>query len=200
MYLSCLDLDPDPTRRLTRLWLSNPYRIHQRLCLAFREPGRVLFRLEERPNLRLLVQSPGEPDWQLAFADHPVLSAPPRSKPFRPALVVGQRLRFSLRANPTVKRDGSRHGLFKEDAQIAWLHRKGEQGGFQPLSVQARGGTVQVSCKSRHHDEGLQRHYAVEFNGLLQIIDVDRFITTLGNGIGSGKAYGFGLLTIAPAP
>ena len=42
MYLSCLDLDLEPTPRLTRLWLANPYRIHQRLCLAFREPGRVL--------------------------------------------------------------------------------------------------------------------------------------------------------------
>ena len=46
----------------------------------------TLFRLEERPNLRLLVQSMSEPDWQSAFADHPVLSGPPRCNPFHLSL------------------------------------------------------------------------------------------------------------------
>ena len=199
MYLSCLDLDLEPTPRLTRLWLANPYRIHQRLCLAFREPDRVLFRLEEHPNLRLLVQSTGEPDWQSAFADHPVLSGPPRCKPFHPSLAGGQRLLFRLRANPTVKREGRRHGLSREEDQHAWLARKGDSGGFVPLSVRVQGGMVQVSRKGAHRGGGPQRHYAVEYNGLLRVTDVDKFHATLAGGIGSGKAYGFGLLSIAPA-
>lgn len=40
---------------------------------------------------------------------------------------------------------------------------------------------------------------AVQFEGLLEITDVEKFKHTLADGIGSGKAYGFGLLSIAPA-
>src|SRR3954471_7143159 len=141
MYLSCLDLAPDPTSRGAQRWLANPYRIHQRLCLAFDEPGRMLFRLEERPRLRLLVQSPGRPDWARAFADFPaILAGPPDSKEYEPRVAAGRRLRFLLRANPTVKRDGHRHGLFREEDQRSWLDRKGQSGGFAPLAVRLRGG------------------------------------------------------------
>lgn len=40
---------------------------------------------------------------------------------------------------------------------------------------------------------------AVIFEGLLEITDADKFKQALANGIGSGKAYGFGLLSVAPA-
>jgi CRISPR system Cascade subunit CasE len=37
------------------------------------------------------------------------------------------------------------------------------------------------------------------FEGLIEVTDVDLFRQALVQGIGSGKAYGFGLLSIAPA-
>jgi len=40
---------------------------------------------------------------------------------------------------------------------------------------------------------------SVLFEGRLTIDDVEKFRETLAIGIGSGKAYGFGLLSIAPA-
>jgi CRISPR system Cascade subunit CasE len=40
---------------------------------------------------------------------------------------------------------------------------------------------------------------AVTFDGLLRIVDADRFRAALVQGIGSAKAYGFGLLSIGPA-
>jgi CRISPR system Cascade subunit CasE len=40
---------------------------------------------------------------------------------------------------------------------------------------------------------------SVLFEGVLEITDAERFQKTLEAGIGSGKAYGFGLLSIAPA-
>ena len=46
----------------------------------------------------------------------------------------GQLLRFRLRANPTVTRAGKRHGLTSQGAQLAWLQRQGERGGFQLVS------------------------------------------------------------------
>lgn len=41
---------------------------------------------------------------------------------------------------------------------------------------------------------------SVRFDGHLQVTDVERFRATLVAGIGSAKAYGFGLLSIAPVP
>ncbi|MCW5968617.1 MAG: type I-E CRISPR-associated protein Cas6/Cse3/CasE [Blastocatellales bacterium] len=39
----------------------------------------------------------------------------------------------------------------------------------------------------------------VQFEGVLEVTDAEKFKQTLASGIGSGKAYGFGLLSIAPA-
>lgn len=39
---------------------------------------------------------------------------------------------------------------------------------------------------------------SVLFEGELEITDANAFRQTLAQGIGSGKAYGFGLLSIAP--
>ena len=44
-----------------------------------------------------------------------------------------------------------------------------------------------------------QRLRSVLFEGLLQVTDPDAFRQTLIRGIGSGKSFGFGLLSIAPA-
>lgn len=40
---------------------------------------------------------------------------------------------------------------------------------------------------------------SVLFEGLLRVTNPDAFRSALEMGIGSGKAYGFGLLSIAPA-
>ncbi len=199
MYLSCLDLDPRPYSRGVQQWLSNPYRIHQRISLAFDDnPGRILFRLERPAQPRLLVLSPCVPDWPRAFSDFAgVLAGEPRFKPFEPVLSTGQRLRFLLRANPTVKREGHRHGLFREEEQIRWLARKGQTGGFSPLGVKIQGGQTQVAFKGPQSRLGPQRHFAVDFEGVLRVEDTSAFTRTLAQGLGSAKAYGFGLMTIA---
>lgn len=40
--------------------------------------------------------------------------------------------------------------------------------------------------------------YAVRFEGILTVTDPDTFRTTVATGIGSAKAFGFGLLSLAP--
>lgn len=135
----------------------------------------------------------------------------------------GQVLSFRLRANPTkrsAKPDdalkGKRVELRREDEQIDWLIRKGRMvskdkpGGFDLVMKQVKGKDggmlmiprVSVSndgkytgfTSTRHHTT----HFGVLFDGLLRVNNVDAFLQTLVNGIGSGKAFGFGLLTIAP--
>ena len=212
MYLSCLEIDASGVRG--RTWLANPYRVHQRLLLAFDDgaAGRLLFRTEiRREPPRVIVQSTACPDWERAFADHPVLTGPPPSpKELALRLATGQQLRFLLLANPTRRSKqhvaaradgrtiGKRIGLEREEEQRHWLERKGEAGGFRllDLEVRPRGQAVFRRGQSR---PGTQTHLGVEFEGVLEVVDPELFHETLGQGVGSGKAFGFGLLSIAPA-
>ena len=137
-----------------------------------------------------------------------------------------QVLRFRLRANPTkriAKKDdplsGKRVELNREEDQIAWLIRKGRErekdqpGGFELVVKEAAntpGEILQVPrvnvCpegkqQSRKRDGAgghATTHLAVLFEGLLRVTDRQAFLATLIHGIGPGKAFGFGLLSVAP--
>jgi len=208
MYLSLLEIDAGS--HIARSWVANPYRVHQRLRLAFpdTEPGRMLFRIEDEwPRPRILVQTETEAVWPAAFVDFGVLAAPARQKRLELALTVGQVLRFRLLANPTKrlscgrpgeKVDGPRVGLFREADQRAWLERKAVAAGFVPLSFEARSPGTSVSRRNPAKDRARQSHLAVRFDGRLRVRDPGALCEAVRCGIGSAKAYGFGLLSLAP--
>ncbi len=138
----------------------------------------------------------------------------------------GQVLSFRLRANPTkrVAKDGDplkgkRVELQREEEQIAWLIGKGQggrdgvPGGFELVrktgtNAEGKEGLVwsvevraEGKMKGRKKDGAVghaMTHLAATFDGLLRVTDRDSFLETLVHGIGSGKAYGFGLLSVAP--
>jgi len=227
LYLSRLivNIGGDPNRpRPGRRWIANPYRVHQRLSMAFEDPPHIsdhkdhchaprgeewsiLFRIEGTPRNRILVQSLHPPDWGRAFGNAEfLLAAPPAVKTFEPAFREGQRFRFLLRANPTVKRKreaskkGARIALRDAEACEAWFRRKADQCGFRsigPLRMAEK--RPQVSRRSRMLDPQKHIHYAVEFSGLLEVTDPDLLRKALVRGIGPAKAYGFGLLSLARA-
>ena len=217
MYLSRLILNP--RHRRVQKEVAAPYQMHRSLMKAFPDnlkPGdeRVLFRLETHPRtgaLTLLVQSLTLPDWSwLAEPDArgyllPVDEPNPAVKPFDLNLAPGQTLAFRLRANPTVKRrfDDETHkrvGLYREDEQIEWLKRKGEQGGFRVLSVRTSNQDTVNGYIRRDEERHKLKLLAVQFDGLLQVTDPDRLRETVRQGVGSGKALGFGLLSLARPP
>lgn len=140
----------------------------------------------------------------------------------------GHRLRFRLRANPTrrlnekpngkeadSKKRGKRVDIRNEDEQIKWLERKGESCGFQLIKLRLNGDVPNVHAGHEEKIEGRKivstsneksqtnrmrlTFGSVLFDGELVITDAERFRQTLVDGIGSGKAYGFGLLSIARA-
>jgi len=179
----------------------------------------VLFRLEEDTQtnrLPLLIQSTQPPDWSALPADY--LSPPdpfdqvgtnPAVKSFDPTLSTGQMFHFRLHANPTKRLGksfgqdaGKRVGIYDSDKQLEWLQRKGEQGGFQILSAMSGQDQIQKDKIERKATENNATHelkfLTVRFDGLLQVTDPERFVETLRAGIGSGKAFGCGLLSIAP--
>ncbi|NSW58710.1 MAG: type I-E CRISPR-associated protein Cas6/Cse3/CasE [Armatimonadetes bacterium] len=206
MYLSRLILDP--RSRQVRAELLNPYEMHRTLLRAFRakrDAAGVLYRVESDRRTGVptaLVQSAIEPDWSaLTQLDRYLLATDldnPAYKQLTPAFSTGQVLQFRLRANPTVKRDGKRLGLLEEQAQAAWLARKAEGGGFRILSCAIVPEGLGSAAK---HDRGHRvqvSHFAVRFDGILQVTEPDLFLRTLQSGIGPAKAFGFGLLSVAP--
>lgn len=206
MYLSklTLNMSSPEARRL----LSNPNMLHKAIFRAFPDEGdggagRILYRLDETKTQDdaptcLLVQSEKEPVWGKAELLVSCLTSY-ESKVFKPDFMPGQVFYFRLKANPTVKREGKRLGLFKEEAQLDWLKRKAQNGGFTVLGCNlSPEGMVK---DDKHVDTGNtipMSFLSVRFEGKLKVTDPGLFRETLEQGIGSAKGFGFGLLSIAP--
>ena len=211
MYLSRLILNP--LSRQVQQEIANPYQMHRTILHAFpqdlRANGeRVLFRVDALPRtgqLHLLVQSQGKPDWTwLASRDgrRPYLAASDRPNPAVKQtdlqLAAGQVLAFRLLANPTKRPGksfgpdkGKRVGLYTAEEQMAWLQRKADQSGFTVLTA-----VPAAAAKIADRTKGVEL-LSVRFDGLLQVQQPDTVLEAVRNGIGSGKAFGFGMLSVA---
>jgi CRISPR system Cascade subunit CasE len=208
--------------------LANCHDLHRTIMSAFpqahgaaaREEFGVLFRVDTGRDGKvvLLVQSRLEPDWS-RLPDGYLLEADgnPACKPVLnhyAGLATGQRLLFRLLANPTKRVSaknaeedarwrGKRIELCREEDQIAWLRRRGESAGFRLLAARVNRDVPNVQTTPRPKTSGWREKSRLSFgsalfNGELEITDAAAFRQSLSDGVGSGKAYGFGLLSIAP--
>lgn len=208
LYLSRLTLNP--RSRQAQSELRDPYEMHRTLSKAFGEgddvqaAARCLFRVEESPrgDLTVLVQSRTEPAWDCLTAPPDYLRGSPQVKPFAPTLRAGQTLAFRLRANPTQRQSakpegrrlGNRVGLYTDEARLAWLSRKASESGFALCSV-TQAGEAPSECRARGRFVVFS---AARFEGILRVTDPERLLSAVGGGIGAGKGFGFGLLSLAP--
>lgn len=174
-----------------------------------------LFRIDPGPAGRavILVQSAAKPNWDYAFQNARfLLAAPAEVKVYEPGFGAGQRLRFRLAANPTRKlsqhsreRDGKlvaekwigKRVPVPADQLHGWLVRQAAAGGF---SFDNESTTVQAGYifVSKTRDGKGQRLRSARYEGILAVTDPDKFHNTLVSGLGPGKAFGFGLLSVAP--
>jgi CRISPR system Cascade subunit CasE len=201
MYLTRLTLDPRSAQ--ARRDLADAYEMHRTLARAFvadeqSAPARFLWRLEAGSNAwatpTVLVQSAQTGNWS-AVQDQPnYLQREIESKPFdlQTWIEGGARYRFRLLANPTVTRQGKRYGLVGEQEQLAWLSRQGERHGFVAEAALVTASDVLASRKGDSRIS-LQR---VRFEGRLQVRELAAFSRALEQGIGPGKAFGCGLLSV----
>jgi CRISPR system Cascade subunit CasE len=169
-----------------------------------------LFRIDPQPGSRvvILVQSAVKPDWEYAFQNAAyLLAAPLDVKHYDLCFKKGQSLRFRIVANATrkidtkskpdgQKRNGKRVPV-RNDQFFNWLDNRAKPSGFSidEGSITIRPGYVYV--KKTQNGQG-QRLRSVRYEGILIVTDLARFQVALLHGIGAGKAFGFGLLSVAP--
>lgn len=207
--------------------LRDSYAWHQWAWQAF--PGRPLDRREFLTRLddtgegfRFLIQGSDvpvrppncpEPAWAVkeipeSFLDH-------------------DRFRFSLLANPTRKVRSNANGELRKNSRrvpvfcdpeakkepatrldvreklLEWLDRQAERHGFRydRATIKTTPRPREVFVKKSRADEkrhaGL--HVAVEYVGTLAVTDREAFRAAVAGGVGPAKAFGFGMLCLAPA-
>lgn len=152
---------------------------------------------------------------------------PPETKPYAPQLRTGQTLSFRLLCQPSMRKSGQfglkangkrkpgpRRTCATDEQRFAWLKRKSQESGFvvefvgvtllewrntKPIQLQ-RGVVAETHEQARQRAfNPAHRLMAVRFDGSLVVVDPDKLLAALHRGIGPAKAFGFGLLSIAPA-
>lgn len=205
MYLSKLTLDPRHPQ--ARRDLGDAYEMHRTLSRAFTPdantpPARFLWRLETgfdgSPTATLLVQSDTQASWTALEAMPGYALQCHANKPVDLAELVqaGRRYRFRLLANPTITRQGQRHGLMQEEEQLAWLARQTEKHGSTLLASMRLG-----SNRLQTHKSSGNQRITVQtalFEGVLEVHHAPDMQQAIRQGVGHGKALGLGMWSLAP--
>jgi CRISPR system Cascade subunit CasE len=125
-------------------------------------------------------------------------------EPFLAKVENSQTWGFRLCANPVGHskipqgKRGKVYALRSESEQLEWLDRQGEKYGFRINGCSVTNDELMTFYGT---DKGSGKNAvcikSVTFDGMLTVTDAEAFRTALTGGIGRGKAYGCGLLTIA---
>ncbi len=225
MHLSRIQLNP--RRRDARHLLASPQRLHAAVLASFPDPptgdtagdARVLWRLDTEADGRVLlyVVSPDRPD----FAHLAEQAGWPSTErgvtkdydAFLGRLAAGQRWAFRLTANPTQYVRPESGGRAKRVAHVSvpyqekWLTERAEPAGFRIARTTIGESESAVLTVTRRSTQQFSRRgtsrpvtlAVAQFDGVLDVLDADALRRTLVSGIGPAKAYGCGLLTLAPA-
>ncbi|MFC7338391.1 type I-E CRISPR-associated protein Cas6/Cse3/CasE [Haloferula chungangensis] len=199
-----------PYETAAKRGIHDPYHWHQRAWDAF--PGRekdtrnFLTRIDQKEQgWQLLLLSswhPERPDW---CPDHPQNWG---VKAIADSFLTHDRYRFSIRANPVIKRvqrnaagerirSNKREPLRTPGELLPWLERQAESHGFELIGTPRIDQTDHLHF-SRAKDQRHGVHHLVDFSGILRPIDPISFRQAFEDGIGPAKAFGFGMLCLSP--
>ena len=203
MYLH--RLVPDPRHPRARKDMASRYEMHRTLARALAtEHGvppqdRYLWRVDvsRSDEASILVQTTEPVDWSPLERQHPGYCAAIQANKAVGALrfAAGELFHFRLHASPTRTFAGKRTGLLDESAQLEWASRMAGESGFELVACDRRRGYLERHRKP----DGNEMVIAVaELEGVLRVLDEGKFKTAIRSGIGRGKAFGLGLLSLAP--
>lgn len=137
------------------------------------------------------------------------------TKEYSPKIAPGIRLGFSVRVNPTVKRDGKRHDVVMDakykarmgdgtedmpvqelivDSCGKWLEKRAHENGFKALRFRADG--YQQIRFNKSEDSVLVRYSTIDITGALEVVNQKLFVDILLNGFGPEKGFGCGLMLV----
>jgi CRISPR system Cascade subunit CasE len=120
------------------------------------------------------------------------------------ALAPGRRVRYRIAANPAKrkrlpleekKKRGPIQALTGPEADQWWIRRAANAG----LEVHTLLPTPLPALRSRVNGKTGMRHHLTNYDGTATITDPDALNQAVVAGIGRGKPYGAGLLSLAPA-
>lgn len=203
------------------------YQWHQRLWECFpgmpHEKRDFLTRIDQvRGGTRLWILSkklPTKPIWchekdfavkEIApsFFSHKYYAFDVRANPVKTVSLRDEKGMIVLHANKK-RTSGKRVPLVKETELRRWIIQKGVvrcrdkdtgediPGGYRLVE----GKPLDISRMVEHYFQKKGHaayHGGVQFRGILEVTDKERFIETYHAGIGSAKSFGFGLFLLAP--
>ena len=204
----------NPRKRGARNLLTNPQAMHAAVRSSFppdieTSESRVLWRVDHSGDVHTLyIVGPEKPD-----AGHIVEQAgwdtrPPETANYDrllDSITRGQKWRFELTANPVSSKAGERGTRGKlvahvtAEQQTQWLRNKGEAHGFTLLEDAT---VIHRDSLGFNQVKGDTRNRitlaSARFSGTLEVADAESRRSTLALGLGRGRAYGCGLMTLAP--
>ncbi len=212
MSLWLTRIQPDSQRADARKDIAGAVDMHHRLMSLFpdnlgdqaRSHLGVLFRIEDTPSgAQVLMQSSTEPDLTRLPAGYgPALTKPltPLLDALRPDLTV----RYRIAANAIRKPGRTTREIYNLSAVVPlngqaaedWWTRQAEASGLKVITVHST--PLDAARGARRQDHRLIKHTRTQFEGTALITDPDQLRTRVTEGIGKGKAYGCGLLSLAP--
>jgi CRISPR system Cascade subunit CasE len=202
----------NPQRRQARKLLTNPQAMHAAVRAAFppdlSSDSRILWRLDSREHEHALyVVAPEAPDASNIIEQASWATRPQQTADYAPllgSLVAGQEWAFELVANPTkslpqgIGKRGRVVAHVTPKQQIEWLMERSQSAGFDVVDATVIG----RENLSFYKGDDSKRRVTIRtarFRGVLRVTDPDLLRRTLVDGIGRGRAYGCGLLTLAKA-
>lgn len=168
-----------------------------------RQAAGLLYRVDvEESHTMVLVQATTDLDVTQLPPSYGQLEVKDLSPMFA-ALAKGLGVRYRITANPTKrahvmkagsKRTGQLIPLSGRDAD-AWWARQATLAG---LELRTQFTTPLQPARSRRQETRRMRHSLVRFDGTATVSDPAALAEALRRGIGRGKSYGAGLLSLAP--
>lgn len=200
MFLSRLILTLQDYRNLR---ITDDYSIHRVVYSLFPKssnPGRILYADRGSRNAlhTVLILS------EIAPICSPETPQQIETKEIGPDFLRHSRYAFEILLNPVRRESLSRKlwPVLGETALREWFLEKAAANGFALTPEDEARLVIQVrdtkTFKQKNASERNVTHHQVLFSGTLTVSDSERFRNAFEHGIGKAKAFGFGLLQLAP--